>query len=89
MKVGDLVTYTGTRSVHYSDSIALVVAVNGDFYQSNELGHLVLYWLKHGSFQGQTKCHHPSNIEKIKQLARERITSLGLNPGSSSGLFDL
>ena len=65
MRIGDLVTYS-SRSFDLprfkKQFLGVVIDKDGNGYA----GHVVIYWLKHTSYQGETKWMHPSNLRKIE-----------------------
>lgn len=66
MRVGDLVTYAGesfqTPRIR-SQFIGVIVQRSDDGYA----GHVVVYWLKHTSFEGQQKWLHSSSVQLIEE----------------------
>ena len=65
LRVGDLVTYS-SRSFDAPRFKELFLGVVIDKDGNGYAGHVVIYWLKHTSYQGETKWMHPSNLRKIE-----------------------
>jgi hypothetical protein len=65
LRVGDLVTYA-SRSFDAPRFKELFLGVIIDKDTDGYAGHVTIYWLKHTSYQGETKWMHPSNLRKIE-----------------------